>query len=451
MDMKFEEINTQNNISKENDIDNNFDLDNIENINSPQLIQDILHLSTNSTKNGFQLQNNMIKSLYSFNNSFLSVLDSNIDNFNPEIYFLQKKHKIYNMDFNKNNFRNSFLSNKIEQYNDLKRKISEYKNNKNNKDISEDDIRTQKLFFINHPLINLFTEEIDINEMKKEIKQEYMNKMKDNTEYKPVEEIPHPGINIMHDLMFLNEVGENEEEEELEEENEDISLHDGDNEEIPELVIPPIDHINNDNGNQDNNLPINNNDNIHPIIAPQEIDPEIEPIPHIPPIPPEPINDIIDPPEIEPIPHIPLEPINDIIDPPEIEPIPPIINPPEIVHPLENILNDLEPNNLNLPNNPPPLIQQNIEAPIVPIIEEPEHINNINVEIQPPQIDIHDDNVQNIAQINPQNDNNEQNKNESEHNDNDKSNDSLSISYKSMKSDEDDESGSDDSDDKDDD
>ena len=416
MDMKLEEINTQNKISKENDIDNNFDLDNIENINSPQLIQDILHLSTNSTKNGFQLQNNMIKSLYSFNNSFLSVLDSNIDNFNPEIYFLQKKHKIYNMDFNKNNFRNSFLSNKIEQYNDLKRKISAYKNNKNNKDISEDDIRTQKLFFINHPLINLFTEEIDINEMKKEIKQEYMNKMKDNTEYKPVEEIPHPGINIMHDLMFLNEVGENEEEEELEEENEDISLHDGDNEEIPELVIPPIDHINNDNGNQDNNLPINNNDNIHPIIAPQEI-----------------------------------EPINEIIDPPEIEPIPPIINPPEIVHPLENILNDLEPNNLNLPNNPPPLIQQNIEAPIVPIIEEPEHINNINVEIQPPQIDIHDDNVQNIAQINPQNDNNEQNKNESEHNDNDKSNDSLSISYKSVKSDEDDESGSDDSDDKDDD
>ena len=416
MDMKLEEINTQNNISKENDIDNNFDLDNIENINSPQLIQDILHLSTNSTKNGFQLQNNMIKSLYSFNNSFLSVLDSNIDNFNPEIYFLQKKHKIYNMDFNKNNFRNSFLSNKIEQYNDLKLKISEYKNNKNNKDISEDDIRTQKLFFINHPLINLFTEEIDINEMKKEIKQEYMNKMKDNTEYKPVEEIPHPGINIMHDLMFLNEVGENEEEEELEEENEDISLHDGDNEEIPELVIPPIDHINNDNGNQDNNLPIDNNDNIHPIIAPQEI-----------------------------------EPINEIIAPPEIEPIPPIINPPEIVHPLENILNDLEPNNLNLPNNPPPLIQQNIEAPIVPIIEEPEHINNINVEIQPPQIDIHDDNVQNIAQINPQNDNNEQNKNESEHNDNDKSNDSLSISYKSVKSDEDDESGSDDSDDKDDD
>ena len=418
MDMKLEEINTQNKISKENDIDKNFDSDNIENINSPQLIQDILHLSTNSTKNGFQLQNNMIKSLYSFNNSILSVLDSNsdIDNFNPEIYFLQKKHKIYNMDFNKNNFRNSFLSNKIEQYNDLKRKISEYKNNKNNKDISEDDIRTQKLFFINHPLINLFTEEIDINEMKKEIKQEYMNKMKDNTEYKPVEEIPHPGINIMHDLMFLNEVGENEEEEELEEENEDISLHDGDNEEIPELVIPPIDHINNDNGNQDNNLPINNNDNIHPIIAPQEI-----------------------------------EPINEIIDPPEIEPIPPIINPPEIVHPLENILNDLEPNNLNLPNNPPPLIQQNIEAPIVHIIEEPEHINNINVEIQPPQIDIHDDNVQNIAQINPQNDNNEQNKNESEHNDNDKSNDSLSISYKSVKSDEDDESGSDDSDDKDDD
>ena len=416
MDMKFDEINTQNNISKENDIDKNLDLDNNENINSPQLIQDILHLSTNSTKNGFQLQNNMIKSLYSFNNSILSILDSNIDNFNPEIYFLQKKHKIYNMDFNKNNFRNSFLSNKIEQYNDLKRKISEYKNNKNNKDISEDDIRTQKLFFINHPLINLFTEEIDINEMKKEIKQEYMNKMKDNTEYKPVEEIPHPGINIMHDLMFLNEVGENEEEEELEEENEDISLHDGDDEEIPELVIPPIDHINNDNGNQDNNLPINNNDNIHPIIAPQEI-----------------------------------EPINEIIDPPEIEPIPPIINPPEIVHPLENILNDLEPNNLNLPNNPPPLIQQNIEAPIVPIIEEPEHINNINVEIQPPQIDIHDDNVQNIAQINPQNDNNKQNKNESEHNDNDKSNDSLSISYKSVKSDEDDESGSDDSDDKDDD
>ena len=414
--MKFDEINTQNNISKENDIDKNLDLDNNENINSPQLIQDILHLSTNSTKNGFQLQNNMIKSLYSFNNSILSILDSNIDNFNPEIYFLQKKHKIYNMDFNKNNFRNSFLSNKIEQYNDLKRKIFEYKNNKNNKDISEDDIRTQKLFIINHPLINLFKEEIDINEMKKEIKQEYMNKMKDNTEYKPVEEIPHPGINIMHDLGFLNEVGENEEEEELEEENEDISLHDGDNEEIPELDISG-DHINNDNINQDNNLHIDNN-NIPPIIA-----------------------------------HPGIEPIPPIIAHPVIEPIPPIINPPEIVHPFENI-NDIEPNepnNSNLPNNPLPLIQQNIEAPIVPIIEEPEHINNINIEIQPPQIDIHDDNIQNIVQINPQNDNNEQNKNESEHNDNDKNNGSLSISDKSMKSDEDDESGNDDDDNEDDD
>ena len=145
--MKLDEINTQNNISKENDIDKGLDLDNIENINSPQLIQDILHLSTNSTKNGFQLQNNMIKSLYSFNNSILSILDSNIDNFNPEIYFLQKKHKIHNMDFNINNIRNSFLLNKIEQYNDLKQKISEYKNNKNNKDISEDDKNSKIVFY----------------------------------------------------------------------------------------------------------------------------------------------------------------------------------------------------------------------------------------------------------------------------------------------------------------
>ena len=147
-----------------------------ENINSTQLIQQILKLSTNSIQNDYHHQNNIIKSLYSFNDSILPIIEddytdnNNIINFNPQIQFLLKKNKLSSMNFAQVNKKNDYLLNKIEQYNDLKEKVSNYKLNLNKEKESNVDIDNMqnqkkelslKLFLINHPLINLFKEEID--------------------------------------------------------------------------------------------------------------------------------------------------------------------------------------------------------------------------------------------------------------------------------------------------
>ena len=131
-----EEMNEVNDL-KEEDKNKNIvkEEKNFQNINSPQLIQDILHLSSHSTQNGFQHQNNLIKSLYSFNDSILPILDDNFSeddiNFNPRIIFLKKRNKLNMMNFAQINSRNNSLLKKINQYNDLKQKISDFKSMEN--------------------------------------------------------------------------------------------------------------------------------------------------------------------------------------------------------------------------------------------------------------------------------------------------------------------------------
>ena len=411
MDIDHEEIiNTRDILTKEENIVQEANIitidnkENIDNINSPQLIQDILHLSTNSTKNGFQIQNNMIKSLYSFNNSILSIFDSNLNDFNPDIYFLQKKHKLHSMDFNKNNIRNNFLQNKIEQYNDLKQKISQYKNNINNNEINNDKdniIKTQKLFFINHPLINLFKEEIDINEIKKEIKEEYNNKMKDNTGHKPAEIIPHHGINIIQDILHHQE-----EEEEDEEESEGmISVNNDNEEEDDELYQPLHEEGNNNNNNEVQNNNENENINNNNEQPPQHINlPEQDN--H---------NDILinlEPNNIVPDHPLPIiEPIVPLEQIPPIEPIEPI----EPIHPIEPL---------------PPIPHPIIDIPHPLNIQEPN--NNDVIDIVVPE------NIHNVDHNYEQNDNGVENNNNQHIVNNEQNNESMSDSYKSIPSDEDD-------------
>ena len=347
---------------------NQKELKNFENINSPKLIQDILHLSSQSLQNGFELHNNLIRSLYSFNDTITTIMDDDFSedniNFNPSIIFLKKRNKLNMMNFPQINSDNNFLLNKINQYNDLKQKISEFKsleNKKNEKENNnEEEVKEEnkeefnlKLFLSNHPLINLFKDEIDIKKLKEEIQARYLKKMKDNTDYKPGPENPHL-INILE-----QEVSENEEEND--EENENISepsgiALEGLEEEVDsqheDLVINmDIEHIEpqelidlNENNNQDQ--PINENNINNP--------PEIIQIPHA---------ELIQP--IEP--NVPLEPIEPI---PPIEPIVPIepIQPEEPIAPIEPIP-PIEPMAPNEPNQP---------------IEPIEHIELIH-EIEPLQ------------------------------------------------------------------
>ena len=120
---------------------NQKELKNFENINSPKLIQDILHLSSHSLQNGFELQNNLIRSLYSFNDTITTIMDDDFSedniNFNPSIIFLKKRNKLNMMNFPQINSDNNFLLNKINQYNDLKQKISELKSLENKKNEKE--------------------------------------------------------------------------------------------------------------------------------------------------------------------------------------------------------------------------------------------------------------------------------------------------------------------------
>ena len=235
-----------------------------ENINSPQLIQQILKLSTNSIQNDYHHQNNIIKSLYSFNDSILPIIEddytdnNNIINFNPQIQFLLKKNKLSSMNFAQVNKKNDYLLDKIEQYNDLKEKVSNYKLNLNKEKESNDDIDniqnqkkelSLKLFLINHPLINLFKEEIDIKEIKKEIENEYLKKMKDNSDYKPGPLNPHL-INIQEQ--------ENSHSEESIEESEQLNESDNSGHSGPIFGMDEIELIENNSADQDEN----NNENI---------------------------------------------------------------------------------------------------------------------------------------------------------------------------------------------
>ena len=297
-----------------------------ENINSPHIIQDILHLSIESSQIELELQNNTIKSLLSINENLLPILDNdyNEENFNPFILSQNKKSDLYRLNFEKINITNTKLNEKIGQYNELSQKINEFKKNKvnNNYKLNVDNLEEnkkskkklenqkkeeigKKLFLIQHPLISLFKEKIKINELKNEIKNEYLNKMKDNTNYKylPPQNnnplgAPLPLLlddeNIVDEELDNDNNEDNEDNEdndddfnedaEVEEENEQIEPilpplpHPLEEEnELPEPILPPLvnplahnsiienvhqENLNNDNnnGNNENN---NNNDNIN--------------------------------------------------------------------------------------------------------------------------------------------------------------------------------------------
>ena len=237
----------------------------IENINSPQLIQDILHLSSHSTQNDYQHQNNLIKSLYSFNDSIIPILDDDFIedkiNYNPKIKFLSMKKKLNSMNFEQINPQNNYLKKKIEQYHDLKKKISEYKTNineeeKENNDIDNKNELIKKLFLINHPMINLFKDDIDVIKIKNEIEKQFQEKMKDNSNYKPGPLNPH--------LIHVVEEQEHEsiqqelsvEDDEDDDNNEEMSEHS--EESFIDIYEPNEGEQHENEGNNENNANNNN-------------------------------------------------------------------------------------------------------------------------------------------------------------------------------------------------
>ena len=335
---------------------------NFQNINSPQLIQDILHLSSHSTQNGFQHQNNLIRSLYSFNDSILPILDEDFSedniNFNPKKEFLKRRNKLNMMKFSQINSGNNFLLKEINKYNNLKQKVSDFKSlenkekedNDDNKEDNEKELKL-KLFLVNHPLINLFKDEIDIIQLKEEIKKDYLKGMKDNTNYKPGPENPHL-INILEQNVSVNEENEDENEgendavslvsepsgEALEDgEMEEINIYDNhsdEDEEEPVLEIAPNPNLNNQAQANENHENINENQNIQleheePNL-PNNINNEIQ------------INDIFAFDEIQPMqplePELPIQPLE------PNEPMQPL----EQEHPMQ----PLEPNQPNQPLEP---------------------------------------------------------------------------------------------------
>jgi hypothetical protein len=367
---------------------------NFQNINSPQLIQDILHLSSHSTQNGFQHQNNLIKSLYSFNDSILPILDDNFSeddiNFNPRIIFLKKRNKLNMMNFAQINSRNNFLLQKINQYNDLQQKISDFKSleikekeiNNDNQEENKKELNL-KLFLVNHPLINLFKDEIDIIKLKDEIQKEYLKGMKDNTNYKPGPPNPHL-INILEQNVSANEENEEENEGEIDEvavslvsepsgealEEPDVVIYDNhseEDEEDPVLEIAP--NPNNQVQAVENHENINENQNIQQEHEeqnlPNNINNEIQ------------INNIFAFDEIQPIQplelELPIQPLEPIQPMQQLEPEQPMqpLEPEQPLEPLQPPQNDINIQEIL----PMPIIDQNLNYHIDNNQEQP--INNI--------------------------------------------------------------------------
>ena len=270
-----------------------------ENINSPQLIQSILHLSTNSSKIGLDLENNIIKSLISINDLMTPLLLDNKDeendiainsNFNPFLHALNKKNELCKLNFEELNIKNKFLNQKIKQYNELKQKISDFKNDKNNenKELSEKEKMYQKLFLVQHPLISIFEEEINVKEIKKELHKEYLNKMENHTEYKYTESRNLLG-NIMYNFLHFND--EEEDNQEIDDQNDDEEDSNNENEdesgslvnEVYNGEMEEMEQIGNDNNNnnigvvevpiQVENIPQQNiNNNIENVELPNQVE-----------------------------------------------------------------------------------------------------------------------------------------------------------------------------------
>jgi hypothetical protein len=238
-----------------------------ENINSPQLIQNILHLSTNSSKIGLDLENNIIKSLISINNLIAPLLldnkneENDIDtnsNFNPFLHTLNKKNELCKLNFEELNVKNKFLNKKIKQYNELKQKISDFKNDKN-KELSDKEKMYQKLFLVQNPLITIFEDEINVKEIKNELHKEYLNKMENHTEYKYTEprNLLLGNINLNNFLHFNDEEEENRE---IDDQNDDEEDSNNENEEDEGSFVDEVYNgemevmvdLGNDNNNNNN-------------------------------------------------------------------------------------------------------------------------------------------------------------------------------------------------------
>ena len=125
-------INTNNSdnsvLKKKNKIDEKEQTKNNINddINSPQLIQQMLHFDNlNKNTKKTQILNKTIKNLTSLNNIILQVLDNNNEdnNINPYIEFSKQKNNIYKLNFDDNNYKQKELNNIIEQYKNLIQKL----------------------------------------------------------------------------------------------------------------------------------------------------------------------------------------------------------------------------------------------------------------------------------------------------------------------------------------
>jgi len=259
----------------------------LNNINSPSEIQHILQLTTHTSKIDYELENNIIKSFLSVNNIITNILDDEKkqDEFNPYFLTQNKKNDLYRLSFEQANITNNFLNKKIKQYNELKDKISEYNNTKNDQNLENSDEKNKKyLYFIQHPLINIFEEEhkINITELKNEIKNDYLNKMKDNTNYKHKPNL----LDLQNALNIDDDNNENDNDNDAEDEDNDevmnedsesnsehyISDSNSDNENenlnnppnnIQNQVIPVNNNDNDNENNNQNNNNINNNNFVH--------------------------------------------------------------------------------------------------------------------------------------------------------------------------------------------
>jgi len=250
-----------------------------EDINSPHLIQNILHLTTHSFQTGLELENNTVKSLFSFNESILPILDNDdidIDSFNPYLQTQIIKNNLYNVNFETVNKKNSFLNKKIKQYNELKQKVSEYNNkliakkmeeNDNNKNLEEKkkEELSNKLFLSQHPLISLFEETINIKQIKEELYKEYQNKKKDNTNYKYASFLQNSNLANLQQIILNQNENDDEDEGEFyqdnveEEQEEDIAGNYSDdsyNSNMSVGINENIDYLHDNNAIENNN---NNN------------------------------------------------------------------------------------------------------------------------------------------------------------------------------------------------
>ena len=247
---------------KENKNDKEDDIiteEKFENINSPQLIQNILHLSTNSSKIGLDLENNIIKSLMSINDLMSPILLDNKNeendiainsNFNPFLHVLNKKNDLHKLNFEELNVKNNFLNKKIKQYNELKQKISDFKNDKN-KELNDKEKMYQKLFLVQHPLINIFDDEINVKDIKNELHKEYLNKMENHTEYKYIDQRNFLGYD---DFIHFNNEEENQEIDDQNDDEEDSNNENEDDEgsfvdEVYNGEMEEMEEVGNNNNN----------------------------------------------------------------------------------------------------------------------------------------------------------------------------------------------------------